>query len=112
MAALATIGPWVENMGESIHLFAQECATKGWTQDAAEAILNALKDAIEAGKHLGEVLKPALEKALAEARKFAQEHPELTIALGTVAALLVMAQMYPLALRALGFGVLGPVGGE
>lgn len=83
----------------------------GWYPDLAATLLARLESALEAGAHMGQVIKDAYERAAAEIGEFAKKHPIIMKMFYTAVALWVLAMLVPLALEVLGFGTLGPIEG-
>jgi hypothetical protein len=87
----------------------------GWYDEFVEAIVARLVDvvrvSIKVGGEMGQAMKEALEKSLAEAREFAKEHPMFCV----VIALGILVILSPWVIEVLGFqvgfGELGPVAG-
>ena len=85
---------------------------QSWSSRLAEAVLARLQKQIKDGASMGDAFRATFDRALQEAKSFAEEHPVLAAVLATVVVLAILAVVFPWALEALGFAELGPVGGE
>ncbi|OJD34173.1 uncharacterized protein BKCO1_25000139 [Diplodia corticola] len=79
-----------------------------WREKLGKTILAKLERAIVIGAQMSSGMKEALDKSIAAAEGFAKEHPVYT----TLIAIGVLAVLSPWVIEALGFGELGPIGGE
>lgn len=103
--------------GPELHAKLDEIvSTTGWTSSLAEGILHGVAKTLDEGAKMNAAMTEAVARATSLAEEFAREHPvwaALIASTTVVIALGVLADMAPVwVLRALGFVVKGPRGGE
>lgn len=85
----------------------EEVSIDNWSEAIAKAILEGLKNAINAGTEMAKAAADAAAKSKDAAVRFATDHPEYA----TLIALGILALLIPWALEIIGFGELGPIEG-
>ncbi|KAJ5557046.1 hypothetical protein N7494_000961 [Penicillium frequentans] len=86
----------------------EEVSIDSWSEAIAKAILEGLKNAINAGTEMAKAAADAAAKSKEAAIDFATDHPVYA----TLIALGILALLMPWALEILGFGELGPIEGS
>lgn len=103
---------FLRELRQCIALHGQGDDKQSQSYRTAQCLLEALVDAINKGKPMSDAMKKAFEKASVAARQFVREHPVLARVFVTIVALGVLALLVPWVIKALGFGILGPVKGK
>lgn len=87
----------------------------GWYDQIAQAILEALQQALQEGKEMTPVLKAAYDRAkeaVAAITNWADDHPELATLIVTLIAIGILALTVPWVLTYLGFAEEGIIAGQ
>ena len=83
-----------------------------WSETLAKCMLDKLEAAIKNSAAMGEAMKKCFDKASREAEQFIREHPVFAAAVATIVAIGILVLILPWVVEALGFGELGPSGGQ